>query len=324
MMSTTVPTRKLPRRRLGDSDLEASVVGLGCNNFGRRLDLKGTAAVLEAALDAGIDFFDTADIYGGAGASEELMGRALEGRRDEYLIATKFGMEMEGADGVPDAPRGSREYIRWAVEGSLRRLRVDRIDLYQYHEPDGRTPITETLAALDELVREGVVRAIGCSNFSAFELEEAELVARESGGAHFVTVQNEYSLLERGIEAEGTPTCERLGISILPYFPLASGLLTGKYRRGEVAPKGTRLAGLTPGSDAQFEVVEGLRGYAEERGVEMIDVAIAGLAAQPAVASVIAGATKPEQVWRNVDTLRWKPSEEDLAELDRIAPARRG
>jgi len=324
MMTTTVAPRKLPRRRLGDSALKATVVGLGCNNFGRRLDLEGTAAVLEAALDAGINFFDTADIYGGAGASEELMGRALEGRRDDYLIATKFGMEMEGAEDVPDVPRGSREYIRWAVEGSLRRLRVDRIDLYQYHEPDRRTPIAETLAALDELVREGVVRAIGCSNFSGFELEEADLVARESGFAHFVTVQNEYSLLERGIEAEVTPTCERLGVSILPYFPLASGLLTGKYRRGEQAPEGTRLAGLTAGSDAQFDVVEGLRGYAEERGIEMVEVAIGGLAAQPAVASVIAGATRPEQVRSNVASVRWEPSEEDLAELDRVAPTPRG
>ena len=323
-MSTTVPTRKLPKRRLGDSDLEVSVVGLGCNNFGRRLDLDGTAAVLEAALDAGIDFFDTADIYGGAGASEDLMGRALEGRRGEYLVATKFGMEMEGAEGAPDAPRGSREYIRWAVEGSLRRLRVDRIDLYQYHEPDGRTPITETLAALDELVREGVVRAIGCSNFGGFELEEAELVARESGYARFVTVQNEYSLLERGIEAEVTPVCERLGVSILPYFPLASGLLTGKYRRGEEAPAGTRLAGLTAGSEAQFDVVEALRGYAQARGLEMVEVAIGGLAAQPAVGSVIAGATKPEQVRANVAAVRWQPSEADLAELDRIAPTPRG
>jgi aryl-alcohol dehydrogenase-like predicted oxidoreductase len=318
-MSTTVPTRKLPRRRLGDSDLEASMVGLGCNNFGRRLDLEGTAAVLEAALDAGINFFDTADIYGGAGASEELMGRALEGRRDEYLVATKFGMEMEGAEGVPEAPRGSREYIRWAVEGSLRRLRVDRIDLYQYHEPDGRTPIAETLAALDELVREGVVGAIGCSNFSGFELEEAELVARENGYARFVTVQNEYSLLERGIEAEVTPVCERIGVSILPYFPLASGLLTGKYRRGEEAPPGTRLAGLTAGSEAQFEVVDALRGYAEARELEMVDVAIAGLAVQSAVGSVIAGATKPEQVRANVAAVRWQPSAADLAELDRIA-----
>jgi len=322
-MSPTVPTRKLPRRRLGDSELEVSVVGLGCNNFGRRLDLEGTAAVLGAALEAGIDFFDTADIYGGAGASEELMGQALEGRREEHLIATKFGMEMEGVEGAPDAPRGSREYIRWAVEGSLRRLRVDRIDLYQYHEPDGRTPIAETLAALDELVREGVVRAIGCSNFSASELDEAERVSRESGYARFVTVQNEYSLLEREIEAEVAPACERLGVSILPYFPLASGLLTGKYRRGEQAPAGTRLAGSAPADDEQFEVVEALRGYAEQRGIEMTDVAIGGLAAQPAVASVIAGATKPEQVRGNAGAGRWQPSDEDLAELDRLAPSPR-
>ncbi|HET9593282.1 MAG TPA: aldo/keto reductase [Solirubrobacterales bacterium] len=323
-MSTGTPTTQLPTRRLGDSDLEASVVGLGCNNFGRRLDLDGTAAVLEAALDAGITFFDTADIYGGAGRSEELMGRALEGRRDDYLIATKFGMEMDEAEGVPAAPRGSREYIRWAVEGSLRRLRVDRIDLYQHHEPDGRTPIAETLAALDELVCDGVVRAIGCSNFSAGELEEADREARERGLARFVTLQNEYSLLERGVEAEVAPACERLGVSILPYFPLASGLLTGKYRRGEEAPAGSRLAGSAPGSEEQFEVVEALRRFAEERGVEMIDVAIGGLAAQPAVASVIAGATKPEQVRSNVGAARWQPSAEDLAELDRIAPTPRG
>jgi aryl-alcohol dehydrogenase-like predicted oxidoreductase len=323
-MSASTPATQLPTRRLGDSELAVSVVGLGCNNFGRRLDLDGTAAVLEAALDAGITFFDTADIYGGAGASEELMGRALEGRRDEYVIATKFGMEMEGVDGVPEAPRGSREYVRWAVEGSLRRLRVDRIDLYQLHEPDERTPIGETLAALDELVREGVVTAIGCSNFSAAELEEADRVARERGLTRFVTLQNEYSLLERGIEAEVAPACDRLGVSILPYFPLASGLLTGKYRRGEPGPAGSRLAGSTPGSEEQFEVVEGLRGYAEARGVEMTDVAIGGLAAQPAVASVIAGATKPDQVRANVGAVGWKPSEEDLAELDRIAPTPRG
>jgi aryl-alcohol dehydrogenase-like predicted oxidoreductase len=322
-MSAGIPATQLPTRRLGDSELEVSVVGLGCNNFGRRLDLEGTAAVLEAALDAGITFFDTADIYGGGGASEELMGEALQGRRDGYLIATKFGMEMEGVEGVPEAPRGSREYIRWAVEGSLRRLRIDRIDLYQYHEPDGRTPIAETLAALDELVREGVVTAVGCSNFSAAELDEADRVAGERGLARFVTLQNEYSLLERGIEAEVAPACERLGVSILPYFPLASGLLTGKYRRGEEGPAGSRLAGSAPGTKEQFEVVEGLRGYAEARGIEMIDVAIGGLAAQPGVASVFAGATKPDQVRSNVGAARWEPSEEDLAELDRIAPSPR-
>jgi aryl-alcohol dehydrogenase-like predicted oxidoreductase len=322
-MSPTAPTTPLPTRRLGDSELEVSVVGLGCNNFGRRLDLEGTRAVLEAALEAGITFFDTADIYGGAGESERLMGEALEGRREEFLIATKFGMEMQGAEGVPAAARGSREYVRWAVEGSLRRLRVERIDLYQLHEPDRATPIAETLEALDELVREGMVGAIGCSNFSAAELEEADRVARERGLARFVTLQNEYSLLERGIEAEAAPACERLGVSILPYFPLYKGLLTGKYRRGETAPEGTRLAGGTPGTEEQFDVVEGLRAYAEERGVEMIDVAIGGLAAQPAVGSVIAGATKPEQVRANVGAARWLPSEEDLAELDRIAPTPR-
>jgi aryl-alcohol dehydrogenase-like predicted oxidoreductase len=322
-MTDKSPSTSLPTRRLGDSELEVSLVGLGCNNFGGRLDADGTAAVLEAALDAGITFFDTADIYGGAGASERLMGAALEGRRDEFLIATKFGWEMDGADGIPDAARGSREYIRWAVEGSLRRLRVERIDLYQYHRPDGVTAIAETLAALDELVGEGVVGAIGCSNVSAGELEEAERVARERGLARFVTVQNEYSLLERGIEADVVPACERLGVSVLPFFPLAKGLLSGKYRRGARAPEGTRLAGTEAGSDAQFDVVEALEAFAAERGIGLVDVAIAGLAAQPAVASVIAGATRPEQVRANVAALRWQPSAEDLAELDRIAPIAR-
>jgi aryl-alcohol dehydrogenase-like predicted oxidoreductase len=317
-----MPHSTLPGRRLGDSELEVSAVGLGCNNFGGRSDRDETAAVLEAALEAGIDFFDTADIYAG-GASETLMGELLEGRRDEYTIATKFGMEMKAED-APKSPRGSREYIRWAVEGSLRRLRIDRIDLYQYHQPDGVTPPQETLAALDELVREGVVGAIGCSNFSAAELEQAEQISRERGLARYVTLQNEYSLLEREIEAEVAPTCERLGVSILPFFPLARGLLTGKYRRGEDPPAGTRLAGQgATGSAEQFDVVEGLEGFAAERGIGVLDVAIAGLAAQPAVASVIAGATKPEQIAANVAALRWQPSADDLAKLDRVAPTPR-
>jgi aryl-alcohol dehydrogenase-like predicted oxidoreductase len=320
-MNDASPATSLPTRRLGDSPLEVSLVGLGCNNFGRRLDLDGTRTVLDAALGAGITFLDTADIYGGAGESERLMGEALRGRREEYLIATKFGMEMKGADGVPAAARGSREYIRWAVEGSLGRLGIDRIDLYQYHEPDGQTPIAETLAALDELVGEGVVRAVGCSNFSAAELEEADRLARENGWARFVSVQNEYSLLQREIEAEVLPAAERLGISVLPFYPLASGLLTGKYRRGEAAPAGTRLAGREQvGSEAELEVVEAVRAFAERRGAEMIDVAIGALAARPAVASVIAGATRPEQIEANVRALRWQPSDEDLAELDRVAP----
>jgi aryl-alcohol dehydrogenase-like predicted oxidoreductase len=317
----------LPTRHLGDSDIEVSVVGLGCNNFGRRLDLDRTAAVLDAALATGIDFYDTADIYGGAGASERLMGEALRGRRDEYVLATKFGMDMSGAEGLPDAPRGSREYIRWAIAGSLARLQVDRIDLYRYHQPDGVTPIAETLEALDELVRDGTVRAIGCSNFSAAELEEADRVSRERGLAHFVSLENHYSLLERGIETEVAPVCERLGVSILPFFPLEKGLLSGKYRRGEAAPAGTRLAGSggDVASAEQFDVIEAIGAFAEARGIEMIDVAVAGLAAQPAVASVIAGATSPEQIVANVATVaRWQPSAEDLAELDRIAPTPRG
>jgi aryl-alcohol dehydrogenase-like predicted oxidoreductase len=308
----------LPTRRLGDSGLEVSVVGLGCNNFGRRLDLDRTAAVLDAALDAGITLFDTADIYGN-GDSERLMGEVLEGRR-EFVLATKFGWEASGAEGAPDAAPGSREHIRWAVEGSLRRLRTDRIDLYQYHRPDGITPPEDTLAALDELVGEGLVGAIGCSNFSAAELEEAERISRERGLARFVTLQNEYSLLQREVEAEVAPACERLNVSILPYFPLASGLLSGKYRRGERGPEGTRLSGKQAGSDEQFDVIEALEAFAEERGVGILDVAIAGLAAQPAIGSVIAGATRPEQVRANVASLSWRPSEADLAELDRIAP----
>jgi aryl-alcohol dehydrogenase-like predicted oxidoreductase len=317
-----MPSTPFPTRRLGDSTLEVSVVGLGCNNFGGRTDRAGTAAVLEAALSEGVTLLDTADIYAN-GASEELIGELLEGRRDEYVIATKFGMEMKG-EGVPDFPRGSREYIRWAVEGSLRRLRSDRIDLYQYHAPDGVTPPEETLAALDELVREGVVEAIGCSNFSAAELEQADRLARERGLTRYVTLQNEYSLLERGIEAEVAPTCERLGVSILPFFPLAMGMLTGKYRRGEPPAEGTRLAARgIGGSDEQFDVVEALEEFAAERGVAVLDVAIAGLAAQPAVASVIAGAARPEQVVANAAALRWRPSADDLAKLDQVAPTPR-
>jgi len=314
-------SNELPTRRLGDSELEVPVVGLGCNNFGGRIDGEQTAAVLEAALAAGVDLFDTADVYG-RGESERLMGEALAGRREEYVLATKFGMEMRGADGVPSAPRGSREYIRWAIEGSLRRLQIDWIDLYQYHQPDGVTPLEETLEALDELVREGLVTAIGCSNFSAAQLEEAERISRERGLARFVTLQNEYSLLKREIEAEVAPACERLGVSILPYFPLAKGLLSGKYRRGERAPKGSRLASAEqPGSDEEFDVVEALEAFAEQRGIGVLDVALVGLAAQPAVGSVIAGATRPEQVAANVAAIAWRPSEDDLAELDRITPA---
>jgi aryl-alcohol dehydrogenase-like predicted oxidoreductase len=318
-MTAAAPPTSLPTRRLGRSELEVSVVGLGCNNFGRRIDQEATAAVLEAALDAGITFFDTADVYGD-GDSERMMGEVLEGRRGEFLITTKFGMELRGMEGAPRAPRGSRDYIRWAVEGSLKRLRLERIDLYQYHQPDEATPVAETLAALGELVEEGLVGTIGWSNVSAAQIEEAEGAAREHGLPRFETVQNEYSLLERQIEAEVVPVCERLEISVLPYYPLARGLLTGKYRRGEPGPEGSRLAADAPaGSERQFDLIEALEGFAAERGIGLLDVAVAGLAAQPAVGSVIFGATRPEQVRANVAALCWEPTAADLEELGRIA-----
>ena len=312
----------LPQRRLGD--LSVSVVGLGCNNFGRRVDLEGTRGVVDAALDAGVNFLDTADVYGGGGDSEKLLGEVLRGRRDQVVLATKFGMDM-GDEGPSVRPRGSKDYIREAIDDSLRRLQTDVIDLYQYHRPDGETPIEETLGALDELVKAGKVRFIGCSNFTASELDEAAGAARENGFASFVSLQNEYSLLKREIEADVVPECEQLGVGVLPYFPLASGLLTGKYRRGQDAPEGTRLHGRAEIADDQtFDRLEAAERFASERGVELLDVAIAGLASQPTVASVIAGATKPEQVRRNADALRWTPSDPDLEELDRIFPTPRG
>jgi aryl-alcohol dehydrogenase-like predicted oxidoreductase len=307
-------------RPLGRSAVEVSVVGLGCNQFGRKLDLSGTRAVIDAALDAGIDFFDTADVYGGGGRSEELMGEVLRGRRDRIVLGTKFGMDMPGG---PPA-RGDAAYVRRAVEGSLRRLGTDVIDVYWYHRPDPATPIEETLAALDKLVRAGTVRVIGCSNFSAAQVEEADRVAGENGLARFEAVQNEYSLLDRDLEEDVGPVCERLDISIVPYFPLARGLLTGKYRRGERAPEDSRLAGRDAiASDAEFDVIEALERFAGERGLSPVDVAIAALAAQPAVASVISGATRPEQVAANAAAARWKPTAADLAELDGIAPVAR-
>jgi aryl-alcohol dehydrogenase-like predicted oxidoreductase len=302
-------------RPLGHSGLEVSEIGLGCNNFGRRVDLEGTRAVVDEAIAGGVTFLDTADIYGGQGRSEELLGEVLAGRRDQVVLATKFGMDMH--DGA--TARGSAAYVARAVEASLRRLRTDVIDVYWYHEPDGLTPIAETLEALDRLVREGKVRAIGASNFDAAQIEEADAVARERGLTRFTAVQNEYSLLEREAESEVLPTCARLGLGFVPYFPLASGLLTGKYRRGRPAPEGTRLAGREQvASDEEFDLIEALIGYAEARELELIDVAIGALLARPEVSSVIAGATKPEQVRRNAQAARWQPSEQDLSELSAL------
>jgi aryl-alcohol dehydrogenase-like predicted oxidoreductase len=292
---------------LGDSGLVVSVVGLGANNFGRRLDVDGTRAVVDAALDVGINLVDTADIYGSQGGSETLLGEVLRGRREQIVLATKFG--------------ASRRYVRLAVEASLRRLQTDWIDLYQLHQPDGVTPLGETLAALDELVREGKVRYVGSSNFAAWQVADADSVARHAGTSRYISAQNGYSLLDRTVERELTPACVAHGVGILPYFPLANGLLTGKYRRGEAAPAGTRMEDrLAQVRDRTFDRVEALETYARERDLTLLDVAISGLAAQPAVGSVIAGATRPEQVKANAAAGDWQPTADDLAALDAIAP----
>jgi aryl-alcohol dehydrogenase-like predicted oxidoreductase len=317
---TTFKAAGQRRRRLGDSGLAVSIVGLGCNNFGGRLDADQTKSVVEAALDAGVTLFDTADIYGG-GQSEEFLGRALGSHRDEIVLATKFGMDMQGANGPDFGARGSRRYIRRAVESSLRRLGTEWIDLYQMHAPDGRTPIAETLDALSELVAEGKVRYIGNSNFAAWQVADAEWTARSQRSQRFISAQNNYSLLNRSVENELSPACDHFGIGILPYFPLASGLLSGKYRRDEPAPEGTRLASRPDALSAErFDAVDKLEGFAKERGLSLLQVAIGGLAAQTAVASVIAGATKPEQVRSNVEAGSWRPTPEDLAALNEIAP----
>lgn len=291
-------------RPLGHSGIQVSVVGLGCNQFGAPLDLAGTRAVIDAAIANGVTFLDTADRYGNT-RSEEFIGEVLDGRRSEVVLATKFGIDL--GDGW-SGPRGAPEYIRHAAENSLRRLRTDVIDLYWYHRPDGVTPIADTLAGLDELVQAGKVRAIGASNFSAEQIREADRVARERGLTRFTAIQNEYSLLQREAEAEVLPLCEQLELAFIPYYPLASGLLTGKYRRGQAAPEGARLSGREQiASDQQWQVVESLIAYAERQGVPMTDVAIGALLTQPAVASVITGATRPEQLERNAAAARWKP-----------------
>ena len=309
-------------RQLGDSGLTVSVVGLGCNNFRSRTSDDDAKAVIDAAIGRGITLFDTADIYGGGGGSEELIGEALGSRREQVVLATKFGMAMP--DAGPEA-RGSRRYVRKAVRDSLRRLRTDWIDLYQYHEPDGVTPIEETLAALDELVQEGLVRYVGSSNFTGWQIADASWTARDRRYEPFVSAQNHYSLLERRVEAEVIPACERFGVGQLPYFPLANGVLTGKYRRGEPLPEGSRLGGNRTRAeqlltDRTYDRVEALEKLAGSRGVSLLHVAIGGLAAQPTVASVIAGATRPEQVHANADAGSWEPSAEDLAAIDEIVP----
>ena len=307
-------------RKLGNTGLKVSEVGIGCNNFGMRMDQDQTQAVVDTAIDQGINLFDTADVYGGT-KSEVFLGKALGSRRHDVVVATKFGM------GPPDAVLargGSRRYIMNAMEASLERLGTDYVDLYQIHFPDVDTPIEETLRAMDDLVTQGKARYIGCSNFSGWQIADADWTAKSLGLNRFETAQNLYSLLDRRLEREVIPACERFGLGVLPYFPLASGLLTGKYRRGEDAPEGTRLAAMGPRagqalSDQNFDTVEKLTEFAESRGRGLLDLAIGWLASKPVISSVIAGATKPEQVEANVKASQWRLTAEEMSEVNEIS-----
>ena len=305
---------------LGNSGLVVSAVGLGCNNFGGRLDTEGTRSVVDAAIEAGITLFDTADTYGGGGGSEELLGEVLAGRRDQVVLATKFGHQAADMGYGPAAgAKGGRAYLRHAVEQSLRRLRTDHIDLYQIHTPDPRTPIAETLSALNELVAEGKVRYIGHSNFAGWQIAEAASVADRMNAVPFISAQNHWSLLERAAEAEVVPASRHFGLGVLPYFPLANGLLTGKIRRGQPARQGTRLAGRDSYvTEAKLDIVEKLAEWGKVHDVSLLTIAISCLAAQPGCSSVIAGATTPEQVAANAATANWTPSAEELAEVNAI------
>ena len=308
-------------RRLGQTGTRVSVVGIGCNNFGMRIDQAATSAVVGAAIDCGINFFDTADVYGGAGKSEEYLGKALGGKRSEVVLASKFGAPM----GDGELQKGaSRRYIFKAVEASLKRLGTDYIDLYQLHLPDTETSIEETLGALDDLVSQGKIRYIGNSNFSGWQIADADWSARSGSMNRFVTAQNQYNLLDRRVEREVIPSCVRFGLGVLPYFPLASGLLTGKYRRGEQAPDGTRLAawgerGAKALSDDNFEVLDKLTAFAADHGKSLLELAMSWLVCKPVISSVIAGATNPEQVVANANAAQWRLTAEQSAEIDRIS-----
>jgi len=312
----------IEHRPLGPSGLVVSTVGLGCNNFGRRgtasESQEGTDAVVAAALDAGVTLFDTADIYGGVpGMSEEMLGRSIRGRRDEIVLATKFGMDMQGANGPDWGVRGSRRYVRLAVESSLRRLGTDWIDLYQMHRPDDVTPIEETLSVLDDLVREGKIRYVGHSNFAGWQIAEAELTASIAGTTAFVSAQNEYSPLARDAEAEVLPAVRAYALGFLPFFPLYNGLLTGKYTKSG-GPADGRLTTSKPQvlEDAPWDVLDDYQRFCDDRGVTMLQATFAWLLAQPGLSSVIAGATKPEQITQNVEAgTTWTPTEDDIADM---------
>jgi aryl-alcohol dehydrogenase-like predicted oxidoreductase len=312
-------TQTVALRRLGDSEIEVTVAGLGCNNFGRRLNEAASVRVVHAALDLGINFFDTSDSYGN-GQSEHHLGVALKGRRDQAIVLTKFGSPADADD--PGYRGASPDHVRRAIERSLRNLDTDYIDVYMLHRPDPETPIEATLEALDRLVREGRVRALANSNFAGWQIADADWVSRTRGLARFVAAENEYSLLERSVEREVVPACRRFGLSLIPFFPLGSGLLTGKYRRGQPAPEGTRLSAGPAGAriltDRNFDIAEGMERLAAQRGVPTGAIALGWLAAKPEVCSVIAGATSAEQVEANVEATSWTPTEEDIAEIDRI------
>ena len=309
-------------RQLGNSGLTVSIIGLGANNFGWRLDVEKSRPVIEEAIESGINFIDTSDSYD-TGNSETILGEVLKGRREDVVIATKFGSNMGGSNGPDWGARASRRYVHRAVEASLRRLQTDWIDLYQLHRLDGVTPHEETLDALDDLVRQGKIRYAGSSNFPAWHATEADWISKTRGITRYVSAQNHYSLLERTIELDLIPTCIAHGISVIPYFPLANGLLTGKWKRGDAAPEGSRLSGRNAPSDQAFDVIEGLTSLAEQAGITLTELALAGLAAQPAVGSVIAGATSAEQVRSNAAAGDIELSPDVLAEVDRIALALR-
>lgn len=309
-------------RQLGNSGLPVSVVGLGCNNFGSRLDAAGTRAVVDAAIEVGITLFDTAESYGRGGGSETLLGAAISGRRDKVMLATKFG--YQGSDlgyGAAAGAMGGRLYIRRAVEESLRRLGTDHIDLYQMHTPDPVTPIEDTISALDDLVREGKVAYVGHSNFSGWQVADAARAAQWLRRTPFISAQNHWSLLERAVEADVVPAARHFGLGVLPYFPLANGLLTGKVRRGQPPPEGSRLA-AQPGyiTGEKLDRVEKLATWAQEQGVTLLDVAIGGLAAQPGCASVIAGAMSAAQVKANAKAGAWEPTADQITEIDNLVP----
>jgi len=317
-------------RTLGDSGLIVSTIGLGCNNFGRAGTAtetqEGTDALIDAAIDAGVTFFDTADIYGKErGLSETLMGASLQGKRDRIVLATKFGHDMAGVNGPDWGVRGSRRYIRLAVESSLRRLRTDWIDLYQLHQPDGVTPIEETLQTLDDLIAEGKIRYIGHSNLAGWQIAEAEFTARLAGHPRFVSAQNEYSLLVRGAEREVLPAVNAYGLGFLPFFPLYNGLLTGKFSRSG-GPADSRIMMLRKHllDGAPWEAIEAYQAFCDERGVSMLEATFAWLLAQPGLTSVIAGATRPEQIVANAEAATaWTPTAEDLATISGFFPVDR-